>query len=136
FNTLLRNRITQAGIEGARLNHIIGNELPPPKYKVESDKWYPKNQIRVKQGSIVHGNYVASEGKQQWDPQIGKREIPKSYYLTERPAWFCDLEWPAFGGDLMPNNQRRSPSEVRYWSQRFPEQAPSELEVSVRSGAA
>src|SRR5690606_20888900 len=24
FNTLLRNRITQAGIEGARLNHIIG----------------------------------------------------------------------------------------------------------------
>ena len=67
----------------------------------------------------------------QWDPSVDDHNIPDSYYLTSRPAWFGDLDWPPYGGDLMPNNKRRNPAEVRYWSMLYPEKNPSGLKADV-----
>ncbi len=125
-NTVLRNRVTQSGIgttsSGADGNHIIGNELPIQKIDTGG-----RNGVNAG-GCLVHGNYVAHDDEGiSWDPDIDDHEIPTSYYLVERPAWFCDLDWPALGGDLMPDNTRRSPAEVRFWTTQFPEAAPSEL---------
>ncbi len=136
-NTLLRNRITQSGITtGEHGNNLIGNELPHWKYEIESDHYFERNDIRFSGDDpdvlLLHGNYIVYNDQGiSWDPSIADRDIPVSYYLSERPGWFCDLEWPAFGGDLMPDNGRRSPAEVRFWSMRFPEERPSDLALTV-----
>ncbi|MCP4680015.1 MAG: hypothetical protein GY854_31895, partial [Deltaproteobacteria bacterium] len=134
-NVLLRNRITQSGINAnEHVNYIIGNELPQRKYESSDGSWIPSNDIRSGAGPVLHGNYVVYDGEGlTWNPSIEDREIPVSYYLSERPGWFCDLAWPAFGGDLMPDNKRRSPAEVRFWSMQFPEESPSDLTLNAEA---
>ncbi len=132
-NTMLRNRITQSGITTGEGNNFVGNEMPKRKYAPLTTDWAPDNEIRVEPDTIAHGNYVVFGGQGlQWDRTIADHEIPASYYLKEKPEWFCDLAWPAFGGDLMPNNQRRSPAEVRFWSIQFPEEKPSDLALEIQ----
>ena len=132
-NTLLRNRFTQSGVKSALTNNLVGNELPEKKYEVVSEHWYPENQFDVDTETLVHGNYIVFDNQGiSWDPTIADHDIPSSYYYSEKPAWFCDLLWPAFGGDLMPDNTRRSPTEVRFWSILFPEVAPSDLALTVQ----
>ncbi len=132
-NTMLRNRITQSGITTGEGNNFVGNEMPKRKYDPVTTDWVPDNEIRVEPDTIAHGNYVVFDGQGlMWDSSIADHDIPNSYYLDEKPEWFCDLEWPAYGGDLMPNNQRRSPAEVRFWSIQFPEEKPSDLTLKIQ----
>jgi hypothetical protein len=132
-NTLLRNRITQAGIKTGEGNNFVGNELPYRKYADTSGEWYPENDFNASPNTLLHGNYVVFDDQGlSWDPLILDHDIPASYYLSEKPVWFGDLQWPPFGGDLMPNNARRSPAEVRFWTMQFPEVAPSDLTLTVQ----
>ncbi len=125
-NTFLRCRATQAGLFLGETNYAIGNELTEKKYP----DFGGLNRIDPKAGGhIIHGNYIAGSGI-QWDPTISDHNIPDSYYLSGRPEWFGDLDWPCYGGDLMPGNRRRSPAEVWYWSRMFPEETPSNLQGS------
>lgn len=128
-NTLLRNRAMGGGLPGITVEsnmYILGNELTHKKHS-----WAPDNVIAGmwKENILVHGNYVTDGSGMQWDPSIDDHNIPNSFYLTSRPAWFGDLDWPPYGGDLMPGNTRRSPAEVRYWSMLHPENSPSGLQA-------
>ncbi|MBN1649282.1 MAG: hypothetical protein JW874_14690 [Spirochaetales bacterium] len=132
-NIHLRNRINNGGIEMQDYHQAIGNEFVGQKHP---GTWFgnylhPKGDIAT---MIIHGNYE-TEGANpgiSWDPAIADHTIPDSYYLTEKPDWFGDLDWPCYGGDLMPGNTRRNPAEVRYWTMLFPETAPTGLQAVVQ----
>jgi hypothetical protein len=63
--------------------------------------------------AIVHGNYNYRNRTLQWDSSISDHDIPASYYLTQKPAFFGDLPWPLTGGDLSPNTNM-IPAQQRY----------------------
>ncbi|HSI59919.1 MAG TPA: glycosyl hydrolase family 28-related protein [Ideonella sp.] len=50
--------------------------------------------------AIVHGDYDYVTGTFRWDSKIADRDVPASYYLSGKPAWFGSSAWPAFGPDL------------------------------------
>ena len=133
-NTFFRNRAMGGNLPGISVvpyMYAIGNELPEKKYS-----WAPNNVIGGlwKDNYIAHGNYVTDDGSGlQWDASISDHNIPNSYYLNEKPNWFGDLDWPCYGGDLMPGNKRRSPAEVRYWTMHYPEESPSDLQGDIQS---
>ena len=135
-NTALRNRINNGGFGVKRNNSFIGNEFVEKKHP---GTWNENIITDIGENSVVHGNYILAESGIQWDPSIEDRSIPDSYYLSEKPEWFGDLDWPCYGGDLMErtngNNTRRSPAEVRYWSIRFPEASPSDLSAQIVGGS-
>jgi hypothetical protein len=62
---------------------------------------------------IVHGNYTYQTGSIEWDPDIADHNLPASYYLTSKPAFFGSLPWPLIGGDLSPNTNK-IPAQQRY----------------------
>ena len=48
---------------------------------------------------LRHGNYdvvTATNKGVVWDPTIADHNIPSSYYLGAKPAWFGNLAWPPF----------------------------------------
>jgi hypothetical protein len=47
--------------------------------------------------------------------ELGGASLPKSLYLTEKPAWFGSLAWPAFGPDAA-FEKNRIPAQVRFES--------------------
>lgn len=51
---------------------------------------------------LRHGNYDYTNQTTQWDPAIPDHNIPRSYYLKAKPAFFGDLPWPSIGPDLNP----------------------------------
>lgn len=51
---------------------------------------------------LRHGNYDYGSLSEQWDPAIDDHNLPDSYYLTSKPAFFKDLPWPPFGPDRSP----------------------------------
>jgi PKD repeat protein len=46
------------------------------------------------QSVVFHGNYDFVSQSQHWDANIADHTIPKSYFLTAKPAWFGSLNWP------------------------------------------
>jgi len=46
------------------------------------------------QSVTLHGNYDFVSQSQHWDANIANHTIPKSYFLTAKPAWFGSLNWP------------------------------------------
>ncbi len=135
LNVILRNRTTLSGINassGASKNYLLGNELPDKKIDLGTSI----NRLGIHTNTFVrHGNYVTYQNEGiTWDPSITNHTIPDSYYLTSKPDWFGDLVWPPYGGDLMDAgngyNPNRIPAEVRYWTSRFPENAPTHLTVT------
>jgi hypothetical protein len=86
-NTLFRNRIEGNDIinmDNASNQNYIGNELLG-SYKFD---------IRSGTGLIIHGNNLG--GTITYDPTYGTL-LSNSMYLTEKPAFFGNLNWPAFG---------------------------------------
>lgn len=86
-NTLFRNRIESNDIinmDNASNQNYIGNELLG-SYKFD---------IRSGTGLIIHGNNLG--GTVSYDPTYGTT-LSNSMYLTEKPAFFGNLNWPAFG---------------------------------------
>ncbi|MDD4349272.1 MAG: glycosyl hydrolase family 28-related protein [Opitutales bacterium] len=130
FNTHLRNRV-MLGLGVNVRNSAVGNELTKKKFTWANDNIL--NQT-WQEGVFIHGNYITDRSEMQWDPTVDDHTIPNSYYLDSKPAFFGDLDWPCYGGDLMPGNNRRSPAEVRFWSMQFPEVAPTDLDASVDGG--
>ena len=130
-NTILRNRINNGGFSVRNNNNLIGNEFVTKK---NPGTWLGNFPTNVDEGSIAHGNYVAEDSGVQWDSSINDHDIPNSYYRSSRPSWFGDLDWPPYGGDLMPGNTQRNPAEVRYWTMLFPEESPSNLQADVSNG--
>jgi len=43
---------------------------------------------------IRHGNFDYASGHVVWSPAVSARTLPPSLYLTSRPEFFGDLEWP------------------------------------------
>lgn len=44
---------------------------------------------------LMHGNYAYTTNDIQWDSGIADHDIPQSYYLTGKPAWWgCAQTWP------------------------------------------
>ncbi|MBN2510441.1 MAG: hypothetical protein JXB03_09195 [Spirochaetales bacterium] len=140
-NSIFRNRINNGGQgTGSASSHIyvIGNEFTEIKHPDSSSARYGNTaqDIDASESDIGHGNYSINPSRGiEWDPAIANHRIPASWYLHERPEWFGDLDWPCYGGDLMEatsgNNMRRNPAEVRYWSMLFPENVPSDLQISA-----
>jgi len=48
--------------------------------------------------TILHGNFEKSE--LTWDSSIYSHDIPESYYLTEKPSFLRDKDWPIIGSNL------------------------------------
>jgi PKD repeat protein len=57
---------------------------------------------------IRHGDYDFANGAQTWSPSITDHNIPNSYYLTGKPAFFGNMSWPPFnpanGASVAMNN--------------------------------
>ncbi|MDD4349273.1 MAG: glycosyl hydrolase family 28-related protein [Opitutales bacterium] len=130
--TILRDKIVMSGIQfecDSTGNNVIGNQLDEKKFAFDINRNYIYGQY---EDTIIHGNYMVRNGAGlEWDPNIADHNIPNSYYLTGKPDFFGDFAWPPYGGDLMEAgggfNPNRIPAEVRYWTRRFPENAPVDL---------
>ncbi len=44
---------------------------------------------------------------------LGGATLPRSLYLTDKPAWFGDLPWPPFGPDT-EFEKNKIPAQVRF----------------------
>jgi hypothetical protein len=64
---------------------------------------YPTDP-KVNQTLIRHGNWECPTNAVQWNPSIADHNIPNSFYLSSKPAFFGSLPWPAIGSDLNPMN--------------------------------
>lgn len=60
------------------------------------------DDVRSKSTALRHGNYDFFGNDVKWDPGIKDCTIPNSLYLTSKPSFFGDLQWPATGPDLNP----------------------------------
>jgi hypothetical protein len=70
----------------------------------------------VRQTAIVHGNYDYKRNQFDWTSGPS-RNLPASLRYSTKPAWFCDLPWPATGPDPSNPSQLLTgtiPARVRY----------------------
>ncbi len=129
-NNWFRNRINNGGLAIMTDNIAFDNEFTEKK---RPETTSTNNIGSIHGNSLMHGNYFTESPGPGiiWDDSIADRTFPDSYYLEERPEWFDDLDWPPYGGDLMPGNTRRNPAEVRYWTMLYPEETPSNLQANL-----
>ena len=78
-----------------------------------NDNGYSGNDSTVTGTILRHGNWHSVDQSVAWDTAITDRNLPMSYYLTGKPAWWGDLRWPAVGPDLSPTASE-IPAEVRH----------------------
>jgi hypothetical protein len=105
-NTFLRNRVEAHGfriMDHSHFQNVIGNELVDELQEIDIHDSVD--------GVFAHGNYV--NGALVWQAGVLDRTIPKSLYLTEKPNFFGDLEWPITGADLLPN-AGKIPAQMRF----------------------
>jgi hypothetical protein len=62
----------------------------------------PGDDQKVTQTAIRHANFDFITKQIHWDPSISNRQLPSSMYLTAKPAFFGNLQWPAIGPDVSP----------------------------------
>jgi hypothetical protein len=104
-NAFLRNRVVSEGIEVFDQSHgqnLVGNVSGSGT-----------SGLRIEAGvdsTLVHGNRV--DGAVQWDAGIADHQIPVSYYLSARPAFWTSLLWPPLGADLADTGT--IPAQVRF----------------------
>ncbi len=60
--------------------------------------------------NLEHGNTI--NGTLIWDPSTPDHNLPNSYYLTEKPAFFDDIPWPLYGPE--DGYSGRLPAQVRF----------------------
>jgi len=65
--------------------------------------------------TLLHGNRIGDSV--QWDPGIPSRDIPFSYYLDGKPAFWGDLDWPFAAGT--DSHIPESPSQRRLQENGF-----------------
>jgi len=71
------------------------------------------NDSTVMATLLRHGNWHSVNQTVAWDPAISDRNLPASYYLSAKPAWWGDSRWPAIGPDMNPVASQ-IPAEVRH----------------------
>jgi hypothetical protein len=69
--------------------------------------------LDVKATTLLVGNYNYRDNGVPASESLGGAALPKSLYLTEKPAWFGDLPWPPFGPDT-DFQRNKIPAEVRF----------------------
>ena len=97
WNTYFRNSIAseESQSEGIRIDdnsdyqNIIGNEIIGRN--IEWDNTVDAKTL------IIHGNAI--DGVVSWDPNISDHNLPDSYYLNGKPAFYADMNWPSTGSD-------------------------------------
>lgn len=104
-NTVFRNRVlgTDRG-EGFGDNrgitlryfhgvqNIVGNEV------TGGDIYFADDATGDPSLVLIHGNNV--KGEITWDPNHDNQEVLPSYYLSGKPHFYGNLEWPSIGGDM------------------------------------
>lgn len=107
FTNVLGNVIGREGMEGRvenpEITDFAENLVWRIGYEKPSGKGRPDDPA-VAQTLLRHGNFDFISKTTQWDPAIGKRELPASLYLTRKPTFFGDRPWPAIGPDVSPMN--------------------------------
>ena len=69
--------------------------------------------LDVKATTLLKGNYNYKDNGVPEGESLGGAKLPKSLYLTEKPAWFGDLAWPPFGPDT-DFEKNKIPAQVRF----------------------
>ena len=89
--------IWQLGFPNIGNNNYSGtlNATNPPDYTNQPTD-YQQLDLNVRNTLLRHGNYDYSTRAIQWDSGVADRNIPNSYYLSTKPAWFNNLPWPPF----------------------------------------
>ena len=78
-------------------------------------KWdQPPHDDLATMDLLRHGNWDSVTQSVKWDPQITSQELPKSCYLSSKPAFLGDLPWPAFGPDVPECMASKIPAQIRY----------------------
>ncbi len=73
------------------------------------------NDAQVKATMLRHGNWDSVNQTVLWDPGIADHNIPISYYMSSKPAFFGRCDWPWNGADLSPMT-KTLPAKDRYES--------------------
>ena len=60
--------------------------------------------------NIEHGNVI--NGHIIWNDTISDHNLPDSYYLTQKPAFFEELPWPLYGPT--EGFSRKLPAQIRF----------------------
>ncbi len=129
-NTYFRNRVvTTETPDGFTYNdvsvrqNLLGNSA---------------KQIRDLSGkahdNLEHGNVI--DGRIIWCDTIADHDLPSSYYLSGKPAFFGDLPWPLYGPT--EGYTGKLPAQIRLESEENPtyimrpeEQIPRKVPVSI-----
>ena len=105
YENIIGNVFGKPGLTGSyELDNITSFYIPliwKLGYSYSSDKG-TTDDPDVESTLIRHGNYDYITQSTRWDTNISDRNLPDSYYLSSKPAFFGDLPWPAIGPDLSP----------------------------------
>jgi hypothetical protein len=69
--------------------------------------------LDVKATTLLRGNYNYKDNGVPESESLAGAALPKSLYLTDKPAWFGDLPWPPFGPDTH-FERNNIPAQVRF----------------------
>jgi hypothetical protein len=69
--------------------------------------------LDVRATTLVRGNYNYKDRGVPPGEALDGRALPKSLYRSEKPAWFGDLAWPAFGPDTT-FERNKIPAQLRF----------------------
>jgi len=69
--------------------------------------------LDVKATTLLKGNYNYKDNGVPESESLSPAALPKSLYLKDKPAWFGNLNWPAFGPDTA-FEKNRIPAQVRF----------------------
>ncbi len=106
-NTFLRNHVQDYGIRVRDHSHgqnFLGNVLLKSDSQIL--RIYPDTK-----NTFAHGNLIT--GEVQWSQKESRREIPRSLYLDDKPAFWGDMPWPATGSDIA-DKQHLIPAQLRF----------------------
>jgi len=77
------------------------------------------NDPQVKATFLRHGNYNFVTESVVWDPDITDHDLPASFYLPSKPAFFGEQAWPCIGPDVSPMINKL-PAQLRF-EQLYPD---------------
>jgi hypothetical protein len=80
--------------------------------------------LDVKATTLLAGNYNFRDNGVPARESLGGATLPPSLYLKGKPAWFGDLQWPAFGPDT-DFQKHKIPAQVRFEAMPKADGAPS-----------
>jgi hypothetical protein len=116
YENLVGNILCEAGCSGTFNFGDDGSLAAIYKlgYDTPGDSSGP-DDLLVESTLLRHGNFDFVTATTLWDPDVENHDIPVSYYLQSKPAFFGTLPWPAIGPDVEPM-VGALPAKIRYQS--------------------